>query len=114
MADLREQTPDTTVFGIEEATAKMLTTFEAPFGDKLKTLSDITPHEVFGLNLINQYGKIFHSKITEGWIKDHLLLRISMFRMGRKEDILIATGLREGVETKKGKGKLTDLFAGFR
>jgi len=112
--DLREQAPDTTVFGVEEATARMLQGFEAPEGEKLQSLSDVTPTEVFGLNLIKQFGEIFNSKVTEGWIKNHLLFRISMLRMGRKEDILIATGLREGIETKRGKGKITDLFAGLR
>lgn len=110
---LRQEAPETTVFGIDEQIAKSIQTLEAPQDERLQAQSDITPSEVFGLNIIKRFGEIFNSNVIDSWIKDHLLFRISMFRMGRKEIIVMTTGLREATE-KRGKGKITDLFAGLR
>jgi len=110
---LRDETVDSSVFGTEEATAKLMMGFERPEGEKLFTLSDVTPTEIFGLNLIMNYGDKLYSKVTDGWVRNHLLLRISRLRIGRKEDILLMTGIVERSE-KKGKGKLQDLFSGLK
>lgn len=111
--NLRSESPETVVFGIEEATARLMMGLEKPEGDKIFTSSDVTPIEIFGLNLIRAYGEMLDSKITGEWIRYHLLLRISRLRIGRKESILLGSGLKEMSE-RKGKGKLSDLFSGFK
>lgn len=112
--DLRKEVPETTLMGVEEATAKELLAFGEPKGDKLYTQSDITPKEVFALNLIKIFGEKFNSKITDGWLRTHLLLRVSLLRRGRKETMLITTGLREAGEARRGKKGLEALFGGLR
>ena len=111
MAMVREKTSE--VFGVEEAIARGFVEFLEPSGKKLYTISDITPAEVFGLSLMRIYGKLFKSKIVDKFINDFLLLRISRFRLGIKEFILGATGIREVEERKKG-AKISSLFAGLK
>jgi hypothetical protein len=59
-----------------------------------------------------EFGKIFKSKLSENWIKEFLLLRISRLRAGRTEFVIVLSGIREFAELKK-KGKVTDLFQGL-
>jgi hypothetical protein len=84
-----------------------------PEGEKLFTVTDVTPEEIFGISTLNRFGKYFKSTIIGDWVKDFLLLRISRFRLGRKEFILLSTGIKEVSEGRK-KGKVQDLFAGLR
>jgi intein-encoded DNA endonuclease-like protein len=87
--------------------------FNNPTGNKLFTLTDVTPEEIFGLPTILILGKWFKSKIVDDWVEKFLLLRQSRFRLGRREFMMTATGIREAGEAKK-KEKLTNVFAGLK
>jgi len=109
----RKEEEEPTVFGVEEAIAKIAIEQMKPEGEKLFTITDLMPEEVFGIALLNRYAEILNSDVMKNWIRDFLLLRISRWRMGRKENLVTLTGIREIVEEKR-KAKVTDLYAGLR
>jgi hypothetical protein len=110
----KEKQDEPAVFGTEEALARGYQEFMNPTHEKIFTLSDVTPEEIFGIAYLEQMATLFKSEITHDWNKKFLLLRISRFRLGRKEGLMMSTGIREA-ETEKRKGrKLTDLFAGLK
>jgi hypothetical protein len=48
------------------------------------------------------------------WVEDFLRLRVSRMRIGRKELILLGSGIREYLDNKaKGKTRFSDLFQGI-
>jgi hypothetical protein len=113
----REKLKDTTkggeIVGLDEALAKISLELMNPEEEKLLTVSDVTPEEIFGLSTLLCYAKIFRSTLIEGWIKNFLLLRISRMRIGRKEFLILGSGLGV-VSDAKGKSKsVKDLFAGL-
>ncbi|MEM2919001.1 MAG: hypothetical protein QXY62_05850 [Candidatus Altiarchaeota archaeon] len=108
----REDTPESEIFGTEEALAKISLELLQPSDDKLKTVTDVVPSEIFGIPTILAIANIFNSNMARNWIRDFLLLRISRLRIGRTEFVIILSGIREFAEIKK-KGKVTDLFAGL-
>lgn len=113
MAEFRSST-ESSVFGTEEALAKILMELINPEGEKALTSSDVTPQEVFGLATLTSYAEVFKSKLIEKWIRNFLLLRISRNRLGRREFELITAGIRESADSKvKGK-KFGDLFSGLK
>lgn len=86
-----------------------------PEGEKLFTVTDVTPSEIFGLSTLMCYANVFKSNVISKWIHNFLLLRISRLRMGRREFLLLSTGIKEIAEEKKrGVKKVTDLFSGLR
>jgi len=101
------------VFGPEEALAKISLELQRPEEEKLLTSSDLTPEEIFILTGSYTLADILKSKLIKNALDRFLLLRISRFRLGRKEMIMLSTGIREGTESRR-KGKLQDLFAGLR
>jgi hypothetical protein len=113
MAEARKETPTPEVFGPEEALARIVTEMQKPEGEKLYTVSDVTPQEIFGISTVMLYADAFKSKIITDWVRKFLLLRISRLRLGRRENIIIATGIKEVSERKKG-AKIQDLYAGLR
>jgi hypothetical protein len=102
------------IFGIEEAMAKVNLELMNPIGNKLKTLSDVTPAEVFGISVLNIYQNLFDSKVIKDWIEDFLQLRISRLRLGRREFVSLGTGMSEYAHEKKRGSKGGDLFAGLK
>jgi len=110
----REDAPSSEVFGTEEALAKIAMEMLKPDGQKLFTVSDVTPREIFGICYMLRYAEIFNSSIMKNWVKDFLLLRISRLRMGRREFLMMGTGMKEMVEEKRKKLKLSDLYSGLR
>jgi hypothetical protein len=103
------------IVGFEEAMAKINLELMNPIGDKLKTLSDITPQEVFGLSIINIYERAFNSKIMHNWVNDFLQFRISRLRLGRREFVSLGTGMSEYAASKKGPARGGgDIFAGLK
>lgn len=110
---LRDETVDSSIFGIEESQARLMTGFDNPTGERLFALSDITPNEVFGLNLIKSYADKFSSPLVDDWIKRHLLFRISRLRIGRKELVLLLSGIAQSEKSGK-KKSLSDLFSGLK
>jgi len=108
------EAPSGEVFGTEEALAKISMELLKPEDFKLFTVTDVTPEEIFGLATLLQYAKLFNSKTIESWIRTFLLLRVSRYRFGRDEFIMLGSGIRDFVEMKKKGGKLSDLFSGFK
>lgn len=85
-----------------------------PQAKKLFTTTDLTPTEIFGMATLRRYADIFESKMTQEWIEDFCLMRVSRLRLGRKEIMLLMTGMREAMEVAKGRGKIQDMFQGLR
>lgn len=102
------------VFGTEEALAKISIELMRPDDDKLLTLSDVTPEEVFIFPTMLSIADKFNSELLKAWVRKFLLLRISKLRAGRGEFSLILGGIRDIEMLKKKGGKLSDLYAGFR
>jgi len=102
------------IFGIEEAMAKVNLELMNPKEDKLKTLSDVTPQEVFGLSILATYANIFNSSVISNWIQEFLQLRISRLRLGRREFVSLGTGMSEYAQQKKKAKGTGELFAGMR
>lgn len=113
MATRRKEAPDSQVFGTEEALAKISMELLSPTGDKLMTVTDLTPEEIFSLAYLNRIATIFKSKVMKEWVREFMLMRISRFRRGRQEFLLLGTGIREIGDRKK-RGKVADIFAGLR
>ncbi len=101
-----------TIIGTEEALAKLYMEMLDPKGDKLKTLTDVTPSEVFSLPVLFVIGKAFNSKMMEDYANDFLRLRISRVRSSRQEFVFIGSGLGGMNQDKRGRG-LGDLFSGL-
>ena len=102
------------VFGTEEASAKIMEQLIDPRGDMIKTVSDITPHEVFGLATLSMYAYMFRSKYMKNWIDNFLRLRVSRSRLGRKEFEIMIAGMKQA-EAQSLKGKsFGSLFGGLR
>ena len=114
MADVRKDTATPEIMGPEEALARIMGEMLEPAGDKLLTVTDVTPREVFDLSHLLAYGKVFKSKVVEDWVRNFLLLRISRLRIGRREFVVFGTGVREMAEEKRRKGGPKDLSAGLR
>lgn len=93
--------------------AKLSIELMKPEGEKLMTLSDLTPEEIFGISTLLSYAEMFKSDVIKGWVKNFLLLRISRLRLGRKEPIALGMGMHDTSE-RKGRKSIGDLFAGLR
>jgi hypothetical protein len=115
MADIRSNLDaKSRVYGTEEALAQIFVQLLAPQDDNLQTVSDVTPQEIFGLSVLSAYASIFDSKLMKDWMGNFLRLRVSRMRIGRKELILLGSGIREYLDNKsKGKGRFSDLFSGL-
>lgn len=113
MAVERKDSSTPEIMGTEEASARAIQEMNDPSGNRLYTMSDVTPREVFDLTRIALYAKVFGSTLLDKFQERFLLLRNSRFRMGRRENLLIITGVRE-IEAQKKKGKTTDLYSGLK
>ena len=102
------------IVGTEEALARIMLELMNPEKDKLYTVSDATPSEIFGIPTLLAYAKKFKSTLVEEWVKKFLLLRVSRFRLGRREFLLLSTGIKELAEEKRKGKKVQDLFMGLK
>jgi hypothetical protein len=101
------------VVGTEEAVARIGMEFLSPDKENVPLLTDLTPKEIFILTALKALADFYDSKIIDKFILTFMKLRVSRYRIGRKELILFATGLKE-LEEEKRKGKqLSSLFAGL-
>jgi hypothetical protein len=118
MANLRDKlqkTEGSELFGLEEAMAKINMELLNPTGEKLFTVSDVTAQEIFPLTYLLTLSKRLNSTLMEKWVEKFLLLRISRFRLGRREFVFISGGLRDISEQRKApKGGLAGIFSGFK
>jgi hypothetical protein len=115
MTDIRDKLDaKNRVYGTEEALAQIFIQLLEPQGANLQTVSDVTPQEIFGLSVLKSYSTIINSGIMSNWVEDFLRLRVSRMRIGRKELILLGSGIREYLDNKsKGKTKFSELFQGL-
>lgn len=116
MVNVRDtyDTGKTRISGTEEALAEIFLELLNPKEENLLTVSDITPEEVFGMSLISTYANLFGSTMLKDWKSNFLRGRISRLRLGRKELVLLGTGINDLLKMKKsGKMKLGDLFQGM-
>lgn len=109
----KEQNASEQIMGTEEALARLYMELLNPQGDKLKTVTDVTPQEIFGMPVLFIFGKMFDSKITEAYAEDFMRLRISRTRSSRQEFVFLGSGLAGLSADKKSKG-LGDLFSGLK
>jgi hypothetical protein len=110
---LREKMPEASVFGMEEALAKISTSLMEAGDESLFSITDITPEEVFKLSFLISFANKVGSELMIEWINDFLRLRISRLRMGRKEMLMLGVGTRDYSE-KKGRSGISDLFSGLK
>lgn len=109
-----EQILQDQVIGTEEAMARLYMELLNPQGDKLKTVTDVTPSEVFGMPVMFMFGKIFRSDLTRAYGEDFMRLRISRVRSSRQEFIFLGSGMAL-MNQDKGRGRsIGDLFQGLR
>lgn len=110
---LKKEADEGGVVGLDEALAKVSLELMRPEGERLYTVSDLTPEEVFGVASLLGYAEKLNSQAIKDWVRYLLLLRVSRFRLGRKEFLMILAGLQQ-VSGGKGGGKsVKDLFSGF-
>jgi len=83
-----------------------------PSGEKLKTVTDVTPHEVFTLPVLFMLGKMFKSDIAKKYAEDFMRLRISRTRASRGEFIFMSSGL--GMMNQDKKLKMGDMFTSLK
>jgi hypothetical protein len=119
MANIRDKLQKTEggdLFGLEEALAKINMELLNPSGQKLLTVSDVTAMEIFPIAYLYSLSDKLGSKIMKDWAEKFLLLRISRFRLGRREFVFISGGLQSVSESRRGgqKGGLGNLFSGFK
>lgn len=105
---------ESSIFGTEEASAKIMEQMIDPKFNIVKTSSDITANEVFGLASLTCFADAFKSKMINKWMNEFLLLRISRNRMGRKEFQIMIAGLRQHEESKMKGKSFGSLFGGLR
>lgn len=107
-----EDFKESEVYGTEEALARISMELLNPEKNKLLTVTDVTPIEIFGLPILMSLAKIYGSDIVMAWVRRFLLLRVSRLRAGRTEFTIILSGMREFAELKK-KGKISDIYSGL-
>jgi len=83
-----------------------------PTGEKLKTVTDVTPKEIFGLPVLFMLANRFKSEMAKDYGNDFMRLRISRQRASRGEFIFMSSGLGMMNQDKKMKG-MGDLFQGL-
>jgi hypothetical protein len=101
------------VIGPEEAIARIGLELLYAQGEELKSLSDLTPKEVFYLSVLTNIAEFYNSNVMKNFIDNFLKFRISRMRLGRKEMLIFATGLREATEEIKKGRSVASLLAGL-
>jgi hypothetical protein len=101
------------VVGPEEAIARIGLELLYAQGEELKSLSDLTPKEVFYLSVLTNVAEFYNSNVMKNFIDNFLKFRISRMRLGRKEMLIFATGLREATEEVKKGRSVASLLAGL-
>jgi hypothetical protein len=102
--------PTEKVYGTEEALAKGI--LELLKETKTKILSDLDDEEILNLSLLYTWADEINCKALKNFCDTFLQLRVSRFRLGRREIVGIASFAGEP-DRKKVKS-IKDLFAGFR
>jgi len=102
--------PKEKVYGTEEALARGI--LDLLKTGKTKILSDLDDEEILNLSLLYTWADITGNDTLRKFCDNFLQLRVSRFRLGRREVVSIASFSSEP-ERKRMKS-LKDLFAGFK
>jgi hypothetical protein len=102
--------PTEKVYGTEEALAKGI--LNLLHTKDTKTFSDLDDEEILNLSLLYTWADLIKDNALKKFCDNFLELRVSRFRLGRREIVSIASFTGEP-ERRKIKG-IKDLFAGFR
>ena len=102
------------VYGTEEAIAQLITQLMDVEKNKVKMLSDIDDLEIGALTVLSCIGEKLKLKSLTAFVDNFCRLRISRYRLGRREAVRIASySTAEAGERKRAKS-IRDLFAGIR
>jgi hypothetical protein len=102
--------PTEKVYGTEEALAKGI--LELLKSGKTKILSDLDDEEILNLSLLYTWAEEIKCNTLKKFCDNFLLLRVSRFRLGRREIVGIAS--YSGEPDRKKVKSIKDLFAGIR
>jgi flagellar motor switch protein FliG len=102
--------PTEKIYGPDEAIAKgIMSLLHSP---NTKILSDLDDEEILNLSLLMMIGNTIKSEVIKGLCENFLQLRVSRYRLGRREMVSVARSSEEP-DRKKAKG-IKDLFSGLR
>jgi hypothetical protein len=110
---IKKEVDDRGVVGLDEALARVSMEMMEPTENKLFTITDVTSEEIFGLSGLLTFANKIESDLIKRWVDLFLLMRISRFRLGRKEFLYILGGLQQVSHSKGGAKSAKDLFAGL-
>jgi len=113
MVRRRIQTQSSQIYGTEEALAKIMQNLSEPTEISIDTMTDLTPKEIFLMSWLETKARMFDSKVIKTFVDKFKKLRVSRLRTGRKEFIILGTGLGEREMGRKKKMTIGDLFAGM-
>ena len=102
--------PTEKAYGQEEAVAKGI--LDLLKTEKKKLFSDIDDEHILNLSLLFSWGEMIKCDAIQKICNNFLELRVSRFRLGRREIISVASFAGEP-ERKKVKS-IKDLFSGMR
>jgi hypothetical protein len=102
--------PTEKAYGQEEAVAKGI--LDLLKTEKKKIFSDLDDNEILNLSLLFSWGEQIDSKVIKNICNNFLELRVSKFRLGRREIINVAS--YTGEPERKRVKTLKDLFTGIR
>lgn len=108
--EFRKKTENKDVFGVEQALAKIGLELLEPEAQKILTTSDLVPKEIFYFSTLLTLAEEIDSELIKIFTEYFLLLRVSRLRLGRKEFVLMLSGLQEAYE-KKSKKTISDFFS---
>jgi hypothetical protein len=109
------QRPDTQrVLGQEEAMAQALLELIDIQGEKSRTLSDLNDDEVGILTLLQTMHNTIDVKEIGDFVDLYCKFKVSRSRLGRREIINAISFGGAGMDDKRRKGSIKDLFAGMR
>jgi len=98
------------VYGTEEALAKGI--LDLLKSEKTKILSDLDDEEILNLSLLYSWAEITKCDAIKKFCDNFLQLRVSRFRLGRREIVSVAS--YTGEPDRKKVRSIKDLFAGIR
>jgi len=112
--ELRRVSGKEEVYGTEEAIARIMSNLAELRDETIDTMTDLTPEEIFHFSRVEAFSTVFNSHLAEDFFAKFKKLRASRYRLGRKEFVLLASGLREFEVRGKKRLTLGDLFGGLR
>jgi hypothetical protein len=110
---IKKEVDDRSVVGLDEALARVSMELMEPRDKKLFTITDLTSEEIFGMSGLLTFADYIKSDMMKQFAEYVMLMRISRFRLGRKEFLFILGGLQQASHLKGASKSAKDLFSGF-